>query len=163
MAMYSFLKLDFKFLCLDIAYKNMFFKNMLFNDSELLRYNIFFSNFSKIFKNQAFLYTYKEFLKVNKVKFVIIFDYEYYSNFVSYLNLLNVSIFSITSFNSSILYSDFFLLFTKKNNFYKIICYSYLLYIMNLVNNEKKMIYQNIFFKKMRNNYISLQRTVYYL
>jgi hypothetical protein len=145
------LKFDFKFLSFDINEKNFFFKNLFFSDVELLSYNFFFKNFLNVLKKQTTLHFYKSTFKKNKIKFIIIVDYEYYYNFLSYFNLLRISIFSLIPHTHSNFYSDFFLLFNKSYAiFYKTICYSYILYIYNMVCNDKKKSLQLFFLKNIK-------------
>jgi hypothetical protein len=144
------LNCNYRFLSFDVSSRNLIFKNLFFHDAELLQYNFFFHNFLKVLKNQSFLHFYKFFFKKNNIKFVLIFDYEYYFNFLSYINLLNVSIFSLIPYYNPSQYSDFFLLFDKKNSiFYKTVCYSYILYIINNVYEHQKNLYKFKFFKNL--------------
>jgi hypothetical protein len=138
-AIACFLGFNFKFLSFDVNERSFFCKNLIFSDVEVLKYNFFFKNFSKVLKNQSLLYNYKLFFQKNKIKFILVFDYEYFYNFFSYFTLLNTSIFALIPFNFYSSYTDFYLLFCKQYYiFYKIICYSYILVILNVVNFEKK-------------------------
>jgi hypothetical protein len=144
-----FLAFNFKFLSFDVNDRNFFYKNIIFSDVEVLKYNLFFRNFSKVLKNQHLLYNYKLFFKKNNVKFILVFDYEYFYNFFSYFTLLNTSIFALIPFNFYSSYSDFYLLFSKQHYiFYKMICYSYILTILNTINFEKKKNATKFFLKK---------------
>lgn len=144
------LSFNFKFLSFDLNEKSIVYKNLLFSDLELLRYNFFFSNFFKVLKKQSSLHFYKSFFKINKIKFIIILDYEYYFNFLSYFNLLRISIFALIPYNYNNLYADFFLLFNKNYGvFYKLLFYSYILYIINFSNTQKNKAFKNQFFKKI--------------
>lgn len=113
-----------------------------------MKYNYLFDLSYKFLKNQEFFFIYQSFLKKNKIKFLIIFDYEYFFNFLTYFNSLNMTLFSFIPVNYLNQYIDFYLLTLNQYKFfYKIIYYSYILYLLNLNEKEKKKNFKVIFFK----------------
>jgi hypothetical protein len=147
----NMVSLGYRFLTFDISFN---FLNVLIYDLDLLvKYNCFFNLNLKNLKNQQFLFFFKRFFEKLNIKFVIIFDVEYFINLLKIFNLFNLYTYSFVKLTYSALYLDFFIF--KINDFFvlqKILFYStfYRLYNLIISNNLKN--YKSTFFKILINN-----------
>lgn len=128
-----------KFIVLDYNqfYNNMF-NNLLFSNSDLIKYNYFFKLNLKLLKYQHFSFAFNKVLQKLNINMVVVLDYSYYYLYFQYFNFLSVVIFSFV--NNPILVSNLdFYYFYKKNYFFleKIIFVSKVLQIWNYNNNLK--------------------------
>lgn len=132
-ALYYFFLNETKFLMLDInnTYTNNF-NNLLYSDNVLIKYNLFFNVDYKNLRKQNFFLFYKNFLVKNKIKLIIILDYEFFNSYLNFFNLLNIYMFSIIPINYNNQYVDFFLI--RFSNFLFLEKTIYASYIYNIYN-----------------------------
>jgi hypothetical protein len=147
-----------KFIVFDYNYQfSLIFKNLIFSDFTLIKYNSFFKfNLTRL-KNQSFFFFFKQFIDSNSVELVILLDYEMFHLYSSLFNLLNICSFAFVKPNYTNLYLDFFLI--KSSTMYflqKIVFFSNLYKIYALSIDYRSLFLYNQFLKNLSKHNIHL-------
>ncbi len=150
---YLYSSFNYKFLTLD--FNHNLFNHLNFDSFQLIKFNSFFNTSSNIFKKQQFFLVFKNFLIDNKIKLILIFDFELFHQYLNFLNHINVYMFSfiLPSYNFSLL--DFFIFKNKNFDFFeKMLYYSSLYVVYNAAFSRNNNIHKLNFFKRV--NYLPL-------